>query len=326
MKSALAGRLLCYHTGCFGRERTVRWILIALSLLHAACALASERPDFGDRTLIDQRLCEGCHRATSEYFAHTAHARIFTHDPRTDLERQGCQACHGPGSEHLANPTVSGSIVGFAKRSATPIAEQNAMCQTCHDGGEHLHWGGSAHESADLACSDCHNPMAQFSSEGLLAAETVNSTCFGCHSEQRVEFDQRAHMPLAEGKVSCVDCHAPHGSVSDPLLLADTLNETCFSCHAEKRGPFLWEHAPVTDDCSLCHSPHGSNHEKLLVTARPLLCQQCHNAIGHVSELISRDNLAGSASPDARAIGRSCNNCHVQIHGSNHPAGSRFQR
>jgi hypothetical protein len=25
-------------------------------------------------------------------------------------------------------------------------------------------------------------------------------------------------------------------------------------------------------------------------------------------------------------IGRSCQNCHSQIHGSNHPSGARFQR
>ena len=27
-----------------------------------------------------------------------------------------------------------------------------------------------------------------------------------------------------------------------------------------------------------------------------------------------------------RAVNRSCSNCHSQIHGSNHPAGARFQR
>jgi hypothetical protein len=25
-------------------------------------------------------------------------------------------------------------------------------------------------------------------------------------------------------------------------------------------------------------------------------------------------------------IGRSCQNCHSQVHGSNHPSGARFQR
>jgi len=34
------------------------------------------------------------------------------------------------------------------------------------------------------------------------------------------------------------------------------------------------------------------------------------------------NNVAGSK----RTIGRSCQNCHTQIHGSNSPSGARFQR
>lgn len=302
-----------------------RWIVL---LLCAALPVgASELPDFSDRSLIDQGLCEGCHRPAAEHWAHTAHGALLKFDPASDeLAAQGCQACHGPGSAHLAAPTTSGSIVGFARRSATPVVQQNALCLQCHQGGQRLHWTASAHDSAEVACSDCHNPMARLSAEGLLAADSADSVCTGCHQTQRADFQRRSHMPLGEGKLRCLDCHAPHGSVTDPLLNADSVNETCFACHAEKRGPFLWEHAPVTDDCTLCHRPHGSNHDKLLVTARPVLCQQCHNAIGHVSELISAGNLAGGSRPDPRAIGRSCNNCHSQVHGSNHPAGSRLQR
>ena len=89
-------------------------------------------------------------------------------------------------------------------------------------------------------------------------------------------------MPLPEGKMSCVDCHNPHGSATRSLLNADSVNDVCYTCHAEKRGPFLWEHAPVRESCVNCHQPHGSNHDKLLVGARPYLCQQCHNlSVGH---------------------------------------------
>src|SRR6185295_6019826 len=82
-------------------------------------------------------------------------------------------------------------------------------------------------------------------------------------------------------QLSCTDCHNPHGSTAQALLKANSVNETCFTCHADKRGPFLFEHAPVRDSCVNCHTPHGSNHEKLLITARPLLCQQCHAQSGH---------------------------------------------
>ena len=195
-----------------------------------------------------------------------------------------------------------------------------------HQGGERIHWHSSAHESQDVACGDCHNPMANVSDSGLLAKGSINEACFSCHKEQRAQFRKRSHMPLSEGKIVCTDCHNPHGSITDGLLKTDSVNETCYQCHAEKRGPFLFEHAPVRDNCLNCHTPHGSNHEKLLVTARPILCQQCHSSIGHMNDLLTRGSLASGRLPDARVIGRSCQNCHTQIHGSNHPSGVEFHR
>ena len=130
--------------------------------------------------------------------------------------------------------------------------------------------------------------------------------------------------------MTCVDCHNPHGSTSKSLLKADTVNETCYTCHTEKRGPFLWEHAPVRDNCLTCHNPHGSNQDKLLTAARSFLCQQCHGngpAVGHQSTMYNAGQiLGGGAGPSTRTLGRSCQNCHSQIHGSNHPGGARLQR
>ena len=275
---------------------------------------------------IGQQTCVACHTQENANWAHTAHAKVFEFNPRNQLEMQGCEACHGPGSAHAQNPAEPLSIIRFSRRSALPIAEQNGVCLTCHRGGQRIFWASSTHESHDLACSDCHNPMANFSLRGLQARPSVNETCFQCHKTQRAEFSRRSHMPLLEGRVGCVDCHNPHGSTTEPLLKADSVNETCYACHAEKRGPFLFEHAPVRDSCVNCHTPHGSNHEKLLVTSRPLLCQQCHAQGGHPTQLMTRGNMANGASPDVRLMSRSCSNCHSQIHGSNHPSGSRFER
>jgi DmsE family decaheme c-type cytochrome len=275
---------------------------------------------------VGQQTCVACHAQENANWAHTIHAKVFELNPRNQLEMQGCEACHGPGSVHVQNPAEPLSIIRFSRRSQQPIAEQNGMCLTCHRGGQRIFWASSTHESHDLACSDCHNPMANFSLRGLEARRSVNETCFQCHKTQRAEFSRRSHMPLLEGRIACVDCHNPHGSTTEPLLKADSVNEVCFTCHAEKRGPFLFEHAPVRDSCVNCHTPHGSNHEKLLVTARPLLCQQCHAQNGHPAQLMTRGNMANGPRPDVRLLSRSCSNCHSQIHGSNHPSGAKFER
>ncbi len=99
----------------------------------------------------------------------------------------------------------------------------------------------------------------------------------------------------------------------------------CFGCHAEKRGPYLWEHAPVAEDCSNCHNPHGSNHPGMLAQRAPLLCQSCHSQSGHPSIAYDADGLASGA-PSQYLLGQSCLNCHSQVHGSNHPSGSKLMR
>jgi DmsE family decaheme c-type cytochrome len=104
-----------------------------------------------------------------------------------------------------------------------------------------------------------------------------------------------------------------------------TVNATCEQCHAEQRGPYLWEHAPVSEDCTLCHSPHGSNHPGMLTRRAPLLCQSCHSQFGHPSVAYGPDELI-SGTPSRFLLAQSCLNCHSQVHGSNHPSGSKLMR
>jgi DmsE family decaheme c-type cytochrome len=100
-----------------------------------------------------------------------------------------------------------------------------------------------------------------------------------------------------------------------------SLNDNCFRCHTEKRGPFLWPHQPVVDSCKNCHDPHGSNHEAMLLVAKPRLCQMCHIESRHPTNPYVRDTASAKF-----LLGRSCVNCHANIHGSNHPAGFTYTR
>lgn len=303
-------------------------VFALLWALGAASVSAQEEPVAS--SYVGEQVCRACHVVESEHWGDTVHARAFRGQPRTDLEAKSCEACHGPGSAHVTDPQDPSAITGFTSRAGATPAEMNDRCLECHRAGPLLHWRGSVHEWQDLACSDCHNPMTKTSARGLLREDRVSRTCFSCHPHQRTEFRKRSHMPLLEGKISCVDCHAPHGSSTDPLLKGDSVNQVCYACHPDKRGPFLFEHAPVRDNCSLCHSPHGSNHLNLLVAQPPFLCQQCHGQIddvpfpglSHPSALLTRSDLGS----DERLMNRSCTNCHAQIHGSNHPSGARFNR
>ena len=321
--NALAGGTRDRINECLG---TAILLLALLAFPHRAQAIPPEATYAGEKT------CIKCHDIEARHFSHTRHAKAFRQNPRNELEGRVCEACHGPGSLHAkrGNEKIRDYLVGFTRDWGTPLEEQNAACMSCHKGGERLHWAGSAHDSAKVACSDCHNAMGRFSATGLLRNASVTETCQTCHGQQRAEFRKRSHMPVPEGKMSCADCHSPHGSPTRPLLRADSVNEVCYTCHAEKRGPLLWEHAPVRENCLNCHEAHGSNHDKMLVAARPYMCQQCHSPTGHGGQFFRGDQTLGASlaggSQSPRMIGRTCQNCHSQVHGSNHPSGARFQR
>jgi DmsE family decaheme c-type cytochrome len=160
--------------------------------------------------------------------------------------------------------------------------------------------------------------MRSVSQRNELAKRSQTETCAQCHLLPRSQMYRNSHHPVRERKMACGSCHNPHGTISDALIIQQTINDNCLSCHADKRGPFLWEHAPVTEDCLNCHSPHGATRTAMLRVSVPRLCQQCHIPMGHPTN---------SYDPDSRfVLSRSCLNCHVNIHGSNHPSGNDFTR
>jgi DmsE family decaheme c-type cytochrome len=249
--------------------------------------------------------------------------RLFLHAPRNEQERLACENCHGPGKAHVEAGGGKGNIISFGRKDPTPVEQRNAMCLSCHEKTARLFWQGSPHESHDIACTSCHKVMEDVSPKSQLAKATEIETCGQCHLERRAQQMRSSHMPLREGKMTCTSCHNPHGGVTQHNLKAMSTNDTCFLCHAEKRGPFLWEHAPVTESCTNCHDPHGSNHENMLKLAKPRLCQQCHVETRHPTRPYGQES---SASNFKFILGRQCLNCHVNIHGSNHPSGFAFTR
>jgi DmsE family decaheme c-type cytochrome len=159
--------------------------------------------------------------------------------------------------------------------------------------------------------------MKAVSRKSQLKTAFQPDTCFQCHKDRRAQMFRSAHMPMREGKVVCTDCHNPHGSITEALLKEDSINDTCYKCHAEKRGPFLFEHEPVRENCLVCHDAHGSVNEYSLKLSRPRLCFECH-ATGHTGP--------GAGPFSQYTMGRACQNCHTQIHGSNSPAGVLLHR
>ncbi|NJD35629.1 MAG: DmsE family decaheme c-type cytochrome [Betaproteobacteria bacterium] len=254
------------------------------------------------------------------------------HGTRADKRTPECTSCHGESEKHVNHkgsdkpPKVDRSFAKGPGRSSAEV--RNEACTTCHKGGTHMFWATSTHSANDVACSDCH--QVHKGGDKVRDKRTQAEVCYTCHKQQRAEMSKPSRHPVREGKMSCSDCHSPHGSPGQKQLTRGTVNETCYTCHMEKRGPFLNNHQPVSEDCGICHNPHGTTVANLLKSRPPFLCQECHEGAQHPSSsspggLPVATNAAG-VGPGGRgvmaAVGRGCVNCHTNIHGSNNPANT----
>jgi DmsE family decaheme c-type cytochrome len=266
--------------------------------------------------------CLGCHQQSDDKPIHA----IFQ-NPHGNLKgknNETCITCHGSSESHGEKPRENSPSLSFGPRWPAKTNKQSNVCLTCHQKGEQAMWSESVHHDEELACTNCHT--LHINKDPILDKITQVKTCGNCHTNVRSAINLKSHHPIREGQVTCTDCHNPHGSLTESSLKAATLNDTCFSCHAEKRGPFLFEHAPVSEECTSCHTPHGSVNDNLLTTRGPFLCQQCHSVAFHPSTQQDGSGLARGKSPSEFLLGKNCLNCHSKIHGSNHPSGSRFTR
>ena len=189
-------------------------------------------------------------------------------------------------------------------------------CQTCHA----PHLVGAADEAAGVTSVVARSaqariftvPAARVESTWLqdgLLKQPQPGLCYTCHADVQAKFALPTHHPVAEGMMSCTDCHQPHGTMN-PARLRGVQFEACVTCHVEKGGPFVFEHAAAhVEGCVACHTPHGSVDHMLLERRETrFLCLQCH--VDPAAANTPHSRLGFQTSGD-------CVRCHAAIHGSN---------
>ena len=259
-------------------------------------------------------VCAACHKASYEtYIGHRHGMKV---DARTPAARGGCVACHGDGTAHVkaGGGRGVGGIINPASMNME-AARKNEICLTCHQRDPaRLHWLSSTHAARDVSCTSCHKVHAAH--DNVRDKLTQPDVCFVCHKEQRVQVNKPVRHPILEGKVACSDCHNVHGN-NPKQMVRGSVVETCYQCHLEKRGPFVHNHQPVTEDCTICHQPHGTTIFSLLKSRPPFLCQDCHASSGHPVQFAGPVTGRSTSPGNLGTTGRGCLNCHTNIHGSN---------
>jgi DmsE family decaheme c-type cytochrome len=279
-------------------------------------------------------VCANCHERQQNTILLTGHGANY------DAGGSTCQACHGNAAEHLKDPSKAKPISALTTKDAT-AAEKSGVCLTCHAGQRQLeNWTVAKHRKVDVSCVNCHSihgtqtasnnfeiKDSQFAAAPYTTTQRklAYKTCVGCHRDVRGEILKPSHHPIIEGKVSCQDCHDPHGALQKASLRNESIHDLCVTCHADKRGPWIHEHPPVMENCATCHTPHGSSHRGLLAQKPPALCADCHPG-GHTHGIYDgRGTLPNVLPSNIRFEGSGCVGCHRQIHGSNAPASAYGQ-
>ncbi|MEI8012394.1 MAG: cytochrome c3 family protein [Candidatus Omnitrophota bacterium] len=179
--------------------------------------------------------------------------------------------------------------------------------------------------SAEQGCEMCHGPGSVHAENSEQKNNIINPRrdpriCFNCHAEKRMEFRLPNHHLVLEGKMSCADCHDPHGPDMVPSAASmDSLNDLCFKCHRDKQGPFVFEHPAMREGCTACHKVHGSINDKMLLARDMNLCLKCHTETnaGISGLAVSAHNHSSS---QIVGSGGACwsMQCHSEVHGSNY--------
>ena len=327
-------------------SKTFRFLLVVFIWLFASAAAvfvqaqartdpqqqesAARSTDTASSDYVGSEVCKTCHEDIYSGWEKTAHWKT-TLDTRGGPSHQGCEGCHGPGAAHVAGGGDKTKIFIFKEHSAKEI---NDRCLTCHASGPtHLDSANSFHRQNEVSCIDCHSPHHATTKEKLLI-KAQPELCYGCHLQQKSQFNMPFHHRVNEGLIQCSDCHQQHGTAgvweSDHLVrqvrTSDNGDAVCFNCHKDKQGPFVFPHCSVKlEGCATCHIPHGgANTHMLKYSNVNLLCLQCHTA-AHFGPATTAGNngqptgfaVMNGPVPNNAVYIQACTMCHTAIHGSN---------
>lgn len=271
-----------------------------------------------------------------------------------------CYRCHSDtrqlqeiaGPHQILGPNGFNCSTCHVPHGRVTAETRSNQCLQCHTGSPTMAWHSSYHFREGVACADCHEAHPNVERARVANVSHTNvvrpnvrpmgvadpETCYKCHPKMFALASLPSHHPIREGKLRCSDCHDSHGQEHGSLK-APTLNQLCFECHAEKEGPFVWEHAPVTENCGICHEPHGSVTNNLLHQPTMFLCLRCHTGhsthgrslqctrchlVDDVPTLVGggpRNPMIPTTPASRQALFTDCTQCHSQVHGSDSGTG-----
>lgn len=214
-----------------------------------------------------------------------------------------CALCHEKTVENFSY-TYHANLTVTLKEG-----EEILGCEACHGAGSlHVEAGGGTGQS-------------------IINPEKNPSTCFQCHLQVKANFNLQYHHPVREKRITCINCHSPHGE--DIQLPKDirvgfenqTRYSTCYQCHRDQARPYVFEHEALREGCIICHTPHGSINDKLLMENDANLCLKCHAQVTSPGVVVIGDQNHTSFLMQGTCWSAGC---HTAVHGSNINSSLRY--
>ena len=265
----------------------------------AVCALTVALPAAQPHSspYVGHALCQRCHIDFAKLWESLPHSqKMLARDDRPAGQR-GCESCHGPAGDHTT--TRRKSIVSW--RKLTP-PERNKICLQCHQDKLSAELWAKGPHNEKVSCENCHNVHRPTKRDKLLKPEE-GKECSPCHDKLDDLIKAKRHHTLADGAVTCTQCHSFHGS-KQRHLLAQPQGDMCKDCHSDnvpkaeshKRADWKLKHGPDAKgheaDCRMCHEPET-------------FCQQCHVVkVPHAAGFAEAHKEASQQQPKA------CLKCH----------------
>ncbi len=254
--------------------------------------------------------CLGCHDGQAANLVGSPHQITALTDAAG--ARIACTDCHKGPASHWEDDPESNPMGNPATVSADAAAK---LCAGCHvNPHQQSMMTGDPHNTAGVSCTSCHQVHGGANRADLLK-QPEPGLCYSCHGAVQGQFAQPSRHPVADGVMTCSDCHLKSADARGALTWSGT-NAMCVSCHDQFQGPFPFEHQATMDfsteegGCLSCHDPHGSALPRLLKqpyeSPHYNLCTQCHAVPKHNFNQEHGTAWAGVA----------CTECHVDVHGS----------
>jgi predicted CXXCH cytochrome family protein len=217
-------------------------------------------------------------------------------------------------------PMIEGAE--YVGMEACALCHENMAKDFKYTGHSLIHIPGEGKRLEGQGCEACHGPGSlHMEAGGKSGTFIINpgrdpETCLQCHLETKALLEFQYHHPVIEGRMSCIDCHNPHGQdiFKRKGMFVARQNETCLRCHREQARPHVFEHEALREGCTICHNPHGSINEKLLVERDNNLCLKCHAQLAAPGTV-----TIGDFSHTTLVMRGTCwsAGCHTAVHGSN---------